>query len=454
MADVSDEINAPIEVYADDTIIDGGIAAVPKMLLRFARHLDSDGARLNDRQVLLLIMVIALREDRNLRLSNLPMIAALSTLETDLAFLRKAGLVFTRRDYYPAIGGKPPRMRSQIWDIRSLHANLAHIQRLWFRRQSQKLNEWRSLQERGPAPVYEFPITFSHNIVVPQPVLEQIAAGCFFPVPGKWLKRVNEIFSPQEIAALKVRHAPTSSQTGSRLRKALPTARITGNRALETAPTASQTGDHLLTHPHLHEERLTFTDEEVFAHFAERKNQPYQATGNDRKALSVLREYGYSLAQIVVVIDEVFERGDNPKRFAYCARIVRDRPPACPPPPLIEPVSTPANAPDFPAELEAMLKVFAATDLPNIRRRVKAMADLCDPAARQHDSSGTQWLLNALERSIGKDDPLTYAAAILRSWMATGPDTNVTATSDRNSKQTRTTSKTPAQVRWNDAIDA
>lgn len=456
MANVPDDNNAPIEVYADDVLIDGGIASVPKMVLRFARHLDCDGTRLNDRQVLMLVMVIGLREDRHLRLSNLPMISALSTLETDLTFLRKAGLVFTRRDYYPAKGGKPPRMRSQVWDIRSLHSNLAHLQRLWFQRQSHTLNEWRSLGERGPSPVYEFPLSFVHTVVVPHPVLEDIAAEYFFPVPGKWLKLVRDTFSPDEVAALKARPAPTASKTGSRRATVQPTTRKIGSRAVETLPTPSETGGHLLTPPFLPEERQTFTDEEIFARFAQRKHQTYQATGNDRKALSVLRERGYSLAQIVAAINEVFERGDNPKHFTYCARIVRDRPPACPPTSPTERVSTTANSPEFSQELEAMLAIFAEVDLPNARRRLKALADWCDSAARQHDSSGMQWLTKALERSLSKDEPLTYAAAILRSWMATGPDTNErpTANPRRNAKPTRTSPKVPAETHWSDSIDA
>lgn len=89
---------SPIEVYADDAVIDGGIASIPKMLLRFALPLDVDGRQLNDRQILLLTMVIALREKCSLRLSNLPMCAAVSTLETALTLMRKAGLVFTERD--------------------------------------------------------------------------------------------------------------------------------------------------------------------------------------------------------------------------------------------------------------------------------------------------------------------------------------------------------------------
>jgi len=437
MPDVSDEINAPIEVYADDSVIDGGIAAVPKMLLRFARHLDCDVSRLNDRQVLLLVMVIALREDRTLRLSNLPMIAAVSTLENDLTYLRKAGLVFTRRDYHPAVEGKPPRMRSQVWDIRSLNANLAHLQRLWFARQSQKLSEWRSAGERGPGPVYEFPKDFRHKVVVPRSVLTDIAAGRFFPVPDKWLTLVNQSFSPGEIAVFKARldqQLPTANNTGGREAANVPTASVTGSRG---APTASNTGGHLLTSSSP-EQHTSDSDEVVFTHFAARKGQPYAPTGNDRQALIALSEAGYTLAQIIAVIDETFDRGDAPKRFTYCARIVQDRPPARPPAALVE------------------LIAGAERDRPVVRRRLKVMADSCDGAARQHGVSGAKWVKDALERSLGKDDPLTYAAAILRSWIAHGPEADLRPQREHRESVTGQTHSKACRngLNWNDSIDA
>ncbi len=456
MPDASDEINAPIEVYADDSVIDGGIAAIPKMLLRFAKHLHCDDFRLNDRQVLLLVMVIALREDRNLRLSNLPMIAAVSTLESDLACLRKAGLVFTRRDYYPAVRGKPPRMRSQIWDIRSLNANLARVQRLWFNRQAQKLSEWRSLGERGPSPVYEFPKEFGHNVVVPRPVLEDIVAGRFFPVPDKWLKFVNSSFSPDEIAAFKARlnpQLPTASNTAGRDVANVPTMSNTGSRGV---PTASITGGHLLTSSSPPEHQPSFVDEDAFAHFAKRKGQPYAPTGRDRKALKTLQDTGYSPEQIIAAIDGTFDRGDNPKRFTYCARIVHDRPPARPPAAPTEPTRPPEAVTVLPPEVEPFVELFADGDLPTVRRCLKAMVDSCDAAARQHEGSGARWVKDALERSVGKDDPLTYAAAILRSWIAYGPDADLRRQRESQPSVTRRTdSKTRRNgPSWNDSIDA
>jgi hypothetical protein len=243
-----EDVDAPIEIYADDSLIDGGIAAIPKMLLRFARHLHCDGTRLNDRQVLLLVMVIALREDRNLRLSNLPMTSAISTLESDLALFRKAGLVLTQRDYYSPVGGRPPRMRSQIWDIRSLHANLTQVQKLWFSRQAQKIAEWRGQGERGHSPIYEFQLSFRHKVVIPRSVLVDIAIGRFFPVPDKWLRLADQTFSPTEIEAFKAKlvvSRPTASKTSGR---GVPTTSITGSGRNLSLPTASNTGGHLVVH--------------------------------------------------------------------------------------------------------------------------------------------------------------------------------------------------------------
>jgi hypothetical protein len=56
------ESKLPIEVYFGDHVLDAGIATVPKIFLRFYRHLVADGQRLNDRQAMLLTLVLALRQ--------------------------------------------------------------------------------------------------------------------------------------------------------------------------------------------------------------------------------------------------------------------------------------------------------------------------------------------------------------------------------------------------------
>ena len=51
------------------------------------------------------------------------------------------------------------------------------------------------------------------------------------------------------------------------------------------------------------------------------------------------------------------------------------------------------------------------------------MADECDTAARQHASTGPEWLAQALQRGLGvADDLLLYAQGVLRNWMHVRPD--------------------------------
>jgi hypothetical protein len=469
-----DETHSPIEIYADDSVINGGMAAVPKMLLHFARHLDCAGQVLNDRQVLLMTMVIALREDRNLRLSNLPMTAALSTLESDLGFLRKAGLVFTQRDYYPSQGGKPPRMRSQIWDIRSLTANLAQVQRLWFRRQAQLIQEWHEAGDRAPRPVYELPKNFGHKVVVPLAVLTDIAAGRFFPVPTCWAQmamqqRVQTATFIFTGISMETQPQPTSSITGDRVFELAPTNPLTGGRLPERAPTlslsgdrslptASNTGGHLLTPLLLSEEQSLKFDEKIFAHFATRLTRPYSPTGNDHRATLTLRSEGYSLEEIIAAIDEAFARGVTPKRFAYCARIVRDRPPVRPPVP-----SSSLNSPDLvvaqpslPPEVERFVKLLAKGDEDQLRRQFEIMAETCDAAARKEGSLGWTWLQQALTRSLGKANPLTYAGAILRNWATQGSKADPPSESTSPAPRARPVYQRTASTAtcWEEAIDA
>ncbi len=174
-----------------------------------------------------------------------------------------------------------------------------------------------------------------------------------------------------------------------------------------------------------------FSDDAVFAHFAARQGRPSSPTGRDRQAVSELREAGYSLAEILAGIDLAFDRGDQPKRFAYCARIVQDTPPARL---LARPLATlepPAESDQslsplaIPADLTAAVEVYqsAGKDLrPAVVARLRLLADECDAAARQHASTGPDWLVQSLQRGLGvADDLLLYAQGVLRNWITSGP---------------------------------
>lgn len=73
-----------------------------------------------------------------------------------------------------------------------------------------------------------------------------------------------------------------------------------------------------------------------------------------------------------------------------------------------------------------------------------ALADSCAEAARQHGTTGTEWLRDALLRSVGKDDPLAYAAAILRAWTEHGPAADFRPTRDGYHPPRRDSAAAPA----------
>jgi len=175
---------------------------------------------------------------------------------------------------------------------------------------------------------------------------------------------------------------------------------------------------------------VVFSDDAVFAHFAARQGRPSSPTGRDRQAVNELREAGYSLAEILAGIDLAFDRGDQPKRFAYCARIVQDTPPARL---LARSLSTPELPAEsdqllaplaIPADLAAAVEVYqsAGKDLrPDVLARLRLLADECDAAARQHASTGPDWLVQSLQRGLGvADDLLLYAQGVLRNWITSG----------------------------------
>lgn len=169
-------------------------------------------------------------------------------------------------------------------------------------------------------------------------------------------------------------------------------------------------------------------DETIFTHFAARKNEPtYAPTGRDRQALGELRRAGYAPEQIIAGIDAVFDRGDRPRRFAYCARVIQDQPPAQP----AAPAATPAlpTDPVTPAEWQPLVTLLqsAQRDItPDGLTRLRLIAERADEAARKYQTSGLAWLTEAIQRSIGRaDDVLAYAEAIVTSWIEHGPQSDV-----------------------------
>jgi hypothetical protein len=116
---------------------------------------------------------------------------------------------------------------------------------------------------------------------------------------------------------------------------------------------------------------------------------------------------------------------------------------SAPPADLPEEIQTLANtiAPHLP---ERDPSAGSGQALPNVGHRLKALADSCAEAARQNGATGADWLRDALQRSIGKDDPLAYTAAVLRAWVEHGPAADFRPTRDGYHPPRRASTAAPA----------
>ena len=181
------------------------------------------------------------------------------------------------------------------------------------------------------------------------------------------------------------------------------------------------------------EKRYELIAPAVFEHFARRKAVAYTPSGRDHKLLKELLQAGYSLEQILAGIDAIFERGDNPQRFTYCASAIQDQSPACPP---ADPAASVARVSASPAEVVIPVELSEAAELcraagvtltPETIARLRLLADHCASAAQQHQSTGSAWLTEALKRSVGRAqvDVLAYAEAILQTWIEHGPNADL-----------------------------
>jgi hypothetical protein len=478
---VDEERDAPIEIYFGNPALDMGIATLPKILPRFWTLLVSDGERLNDRQYALLLQVLLLRntQDYELRVSNLPMASSQITLERDKKVLRRLGLVFTERIYYPPQTGKPPRMQAQRWDMRSLFFNLEQIAHLWKDRQNDLTSRWEVSGRKGQKPVYNFPEHYAHEIILPGEVALDILKGTFYPIPTKWVEKAHTLLKglPNQVNLTSI-----ESPTGPNKSGTLPTGRFKSGTPTRpeksgTLPTGLDSRGHLLKDDEDEEEDATALGKRVFAYFAERKGgSDYYPTVKEQVALEKLLADGFTFEQIIAGIEAAFARPARPRHFTHCAAIARDlarlqqesRMPetriqpetrawaASPglPEALEEPLEAAQQAPDQqPAEASAAPVEVIETGLAravevyrsagreitgDLLARFRWMATRCDPAARATGTTGGDWLADTLTSGLGVARPgnlLNYADAVLSDWIANG----------RSEKQAKpaTKSKTP-----------
>jgi hypothetical protein len=232
--------------YADDAL-DWGIATLPKVILRFYRHLRCDGESLDDRQMMPLLLMLSLWEDREapLRLSNLPSATSVATLEKRyLRKWRRMGLVFTRRVYYTheemmevfGEGGVPatPRLKARLFDVSSLLHNCLRVACIWEQEAYPAVHEaWReeygadrAAGKRVPQPPHpRYPSgqsaeTFTAEIELPPELATELAdkETCRYQfVPDKWYHRAKEIAqnAPEQIGSVRDAAAPDGSGTGT-----------------------------------------------------------------------------------------------------------------------------------------------------------------------------------------------------------------------------------------------
>lgn len=435
------ERDAPIEVYFGNSTLDMGIATVPKILPRYWIYLASDGDRLNEREYALLMQVLLLREaqDFELRVSNIPAQCPVSTITRSLALLRRMGLVFTERIYYDPKPGKPPVLRAQRWDLRSLFFNLEVVAKTWQAGQRQAQLEWENGSRRGRKPVYTFPADFNHEVRLPVEVAVDVLRGVFFPHSEKWEKRAQEL-----LETVQNDLANTSLPTAQILRGTPPPPTAQNMRGRPS--TAQDLRGHLFKDDEDEEEDAAALVERVFAYFAERKgSSDYHPTVKEQVALEKLLADGFTYEQIIAGIDAAFARPSRPKHFTHCAAIARDlsrlqqesrmpetrnQPETREPEALDQtdqpPAETPAPTEVIETHLARSVEVYRSAGreiTSDLLARFRLMAARCDQAARAAGATGGDWLADALTGALGVARPnnlLNYADKVLSDWIANG----------------------------------
>jgi len=356
--------------------------------------------------------------------------------------MRKMGILFTQRVYYPFVPGRTPRMRSQRWDMRSLFYNLEQIARKWLAGQKALETGWNG---KGTKPVYVLPDDFVHEVVLPADVALDIEKCIFFPTPEHWIEQARKIIAAvNPVPDTDLRTAPNCYGTA-------PTA----PNCYGTAPTAPNwSGTQPSTTPNWrgHQESLLNTVVVVnganadaqsppnFDYFAQRRSDPnYEPGEKDRQALQKLIADGFTHEQIIAGIDAAFARGPV-RHFTHCAAIARDlaRPAGTLKPEARQPetrqpeTQKPEETPAAPAELVIADDLIPAADIyrsagnemtDQVLARLRLMAQAADPAAQSAGSTGAQWVADALSNALGRAKPqslLAYADKILANWTTNG----------------------------------
>ena len=449
--------NVPIVVRYGNTTLDFGMASIPKVFLRFFTYLRHGELKLLDSEAMMLVEVMGLYgkpddgDDYELRTRNLPVATADITLDRHLTKMRKMGVVFTERLWYPPVGGRPPVTRAIRWDLRSLTYNLEQIAELWRARQSELVQNWKRGGQRGYRPVYVFPTDYAHEVLLPLDVALDIVQHNVWPA-NEWFQVAAQMCQQLGDLGQQPPHLPTGpKESGS-----LPTGPKESGRTLPKEsgwpPTGPKESGHLIKTlgggggggaTEISAPDFSPEDQAALARFLERLGQPHPFSEKEIKALTGLRAAGYAQAEILAGIDLAFRHPGGCRHFTFVAARLRNNPPAVQSeaqaseglrqPEPTRPVETGTMAeakvlaeavPPELAEVARILKEHGETLTPAKLARLKRMADAYQPAAAQHDSTAATWMEQAMTQGLGeaKSSLIGFADTILRRWAQNGPD--------------------------------
>ena len=307
----------------------GMVADLPKGVLWFYRYLDCDGERLDDREVMPLVMIISLKEGldgQGLRLSDLPSTTPFDTLRRYLTKWKRMGLVFTRSIYYSYsemrehFGGNPPstpRLKHVVYDLSNLMHNISLVAQEYARRNLDALAEWEKANRKGDPPVYQFPEDYTHAICLAPEVAAQIVDEENGYTHKKYIaprwrelayRMLNETEAADEtIAALREKRA---NRSGAHCVKSAQTVPEQPTHCAENAQTAGA---------HCAETAQTLIDDEeegdeekmisfLLARFVARKGgSAYKPGRQEEIKVQKLLYEGYSPQQIASAIDQAFD---------------------------------------------------------------------------------------------------------------------------------------------------
>ncbi len=455
VASLPEDNNVPIVVRYGNTTLDFGMASIPKLFLRFFTYLRHGELKLLDSEAMMLVEVMGLYgkpddgDDYELRTRNLPVATADITLDRHLTKMRKMGVVFTERLWYPPVGGRPPVTRAIRWDLRSLTYNLEQIAELWRARQGELVQTWKRGGQRGYRPVYVFPTDYAHEVLLPLDVALDIVRRNVWPA-NEWFQVATHMCQQLGDLGQQLPHLPTGlKQSGS-----LPTGPKESGRALlkesDWPPTGPKESGHLIKNlgggggggaAEISASELSEEDQAALAHFLERLGQPHAFSEKELKALAGLRADGYSQAEILGGIDQAFDRPGGCRHFTFVAARLRNTPPAAKPesqtpegrrqPAPTRKLETGSlaeeSALDVPPELVEVVRIFSEhgeTLTAAKLARLKRMAETYQPAAAQYGATAAIWMGQAMTQGLGeaKSSLIGFADTILRRWAQNGPD--------------------------------